>query len=240
MRLETRVIRQLVDALLLDHGGVHVGEEQLLAPPRRGLHDDVDTRGEVTQSVGERPLVEAGACAKADVGRGRRREPAWFAGFGKQRPHVRHGGRREDASRRDKGYDMGHGTAAKAGLKAVLIAGPTASGKSAIALAAAERLGGIVINADSMQVYRDLRVLTARPTAEDEARVPHRLYGFVDAAENYSAGRWCRDVETALDEAAASQRVPVIVGGTGLYFKALTKGLAAVPSIPADIRSRVR
>ena len=122
----------------------------------------------------------------------------------------------------------------------MLIAGPTASGKSAIALAAAERLGGIVINADSMQVYRDLRVLTARPTAEDEARVPHRLYGFVDAAENYSAGRWCRDVETALDEAAASQRVPVIVGGTGLYFKALTKGLAAVPSIPADIRSRVR
>src|SRR6185437_5853152 len=119
-----------------------------------------------------------------------------------------------------------------------LIAGPTASGKSAIALAAAEKLGGIVINADSMQVYRDLRILTARPTPAEEARVAHRLYGFVDAAENYSVGRWCRDMETALDEAAASKRVAVIVGGTGLYFKALTQGLAAVPPIPDDIRSR--
>ena len=122
----------------------------------------------------------------------------------------------------------------------MLIAGPTASGKSALALAVAERLGGIVVNADSMQVYRDLRILTARPAREDEARVPHRLYGFVDAAENYSVGRWCRDVEIVLDEAATSKRVPVIVGGTGLYFKALTKGLAAVPPIPHEIRSTIR
>jgi tRNA dimethylallyltransferase len=98
----------------------------------------------------------------------------------------------------------------------------------------------MVINADSMQVYRDLRVITARPTADEEARVPHRLYGHVDAAENYSVGRWLADVQPALDEARAGGRVPILVGGTGLYFKALTRGLAAVPPIPEDIRARIR
>ena len=123
---------------------------------------------------------------------------------------------------------------------AVLIAGPTASGKSALALALAETLGGVIINADSMQVYRDLRIITARPSPEDEARAPHRLYGHVDAGENYSVGRWCRDVAEALAGTAAQSRVPILVGGTGLYFKALTSGLAAVPPIPADIRTHVR
>jgi tRNA dimethylallyltransferase len=122
----------------------------------------------------------------------------------------------------------------------ILIAGPTASGKSALAVTLAARLGGVVINADSMQVYRDLRVITARPTPDEEARAPHRLYGHVDAAENYSTGRWCRDVADVLDEAARDRRVPIFVGGTGLYFKALTSGLAAVPPIPADIRADVR
>jgi tRNA dimethylallyltransferase len=122
----------------------------------------------------------------------------------------------------------------------VLIAGPTASGKSALALEVAESLGGVIVNADSMQVYRDLRVITARPTADDEARAPHRLYGFVDAAENYSVGRWRRDVGDALKEIGKQGRVPILVGGTGLYFKALTSGLAAVPPIPADIRTSVR
>ena len=123
---------------------------------------------------------------------------------------------------------------------AILIAGPTASGKSALALALAERLSGIVINADSMQVYRDLRIITARPTVEEEARAPHRLYGHVDAAENYSVGRWLADVQPVLDEARAAGRVPILVGGTGLYFKALTRGLSAVPPIPEDIRADVR
>src|SRR5215471_15577225 len=93
--------------------------------------------------------------------------------------------------------------------KAVLIAGPTASGKSALALDLAQKTGGIVINADSMQVYRDLRIITARPTIEDEARVPHRLYGHVDAAINFSAGAWVADVAEALQEARALKRMPI-------------------------------
>ena len=116
--------------------------------------------------------------------------------------------------------------------RAILIAGPTASGKSGLAMALAERLGGTVINADSMQVYRDLRILTARPTAEDEARVPHALYGFVSGAEAYSAGRYAVDVASAIAEARAAGRVPIVVGGTGLYFKVLLEGLSPVP--PAD------
>jgi len=124
--------------------------------------------------------------------------------------------------------------------KAVLIAGPTASGKSALALALAGEIGGTIINADSMQVYGDLRVITARPTAEEEARMPHRLYGRVDAAENYSVGRWLADVRPVLDEVRAARRVPILVGGTGLYFKALTQGLSSVPPIPEDTRAEVR
>jgi tRNA dimethylallyltransferase len=123
---------------------------------------------------------------------------------------------------------------------AILIAGPTASGKSALAMALAEKLGGAIVNADSMQVYRDLRILTARATAADEARVQHLLFGHVDAAVNYSTGQWLRDIGDVLAELKAQGRLPVLVGGTGLYFKALTSGLAAVPPIPADIREKVR
>jgi tRNA dimethylallyltransferase len=124
--------------------------------------------------------------------------------------------------------------------KAVLIAGPTASGKSALALELALAAGGVVINADSMQVYRDLRIITARPTHGDEARVPHRLYGHVDAAVNFSAGAWVSDAAEALEEAKAVGRLPIFIGGTGLYFKALTVGLSVVPPIPAEVREDVR
>lgn len=124
--------------------------------------------------------------------------------------------------------------------KAVLIAGPTASGKSALALELALSVGGIVINADSMQVYRDLRVITARPTPDEEARVPHRLYGHVDAAVNFSAGAWVADAAKMLEEAQAEGRLPIFIGGTGLYFKALTAGLSVVPPIPAEVRENVR
>jgi tRNA dimethylallyltransferase len=122
----------------------------------------------------------------------------------------------------------------------VLIAGPTASGKSALALKLAEKLGGEVINADSMQVYRDLRIITARPTVEEELSVPHRLYGHIDAAENYSVGRWCADAAAALGAARAAGRPAIVTGGTGLYFNTLTRGIAAVPPIPAEIRREVR
>jgi tRNA dimethylallyltransferase len=122
----------------------------------------------------------------------------------------------------------------------VLIAGPTASGKSALALQLAESTGGMVVNTDSMQVYRDLRVITARPSPEEEARVPHRLYGHVDAAVNCSAGHWVSDAAMVLAEARAQNRLAIFAGGSGLYFKALTRGLSAVPPVPAAIREAVR
>jgi len=124
--------------------------------------------------------------------------------------------------------------------KAVLIAGPTASGKSAVALELAQTHDAVIINTDSMQVYRDLRIITARPSPEEEARVAHRLYGHVDAAVNFSAGSWVADAALALGQARAQNRLPIFVGGSGLYFKALISGLSAVPSIPAQVREGVR
>ena len=119
----------------------------------------------------------------------------------------------------------------------LIVAGPTASGKSALALAVAAEFNGVVINADSMQVYRELRILTARPSPEDEARAPHRLYGVLSAAERCSAGRW-RDM--ALAEIAAARgagRLAIVCGGTGLYLRALVEGLSPIPDIPAAIRA---
>jgi tRNA dimethylallyltransferase len=124
--------------------------------------------------------------------------------------------------------------------KAVLIAGPTASGKSALAVELAQKTGGVIVNTDSMQVYRDLRIITARPRPEEEAMVQHRLYGHVDAAVNFSAGHWVADAAKALAEARAQHRAAIFVGGSGLYFKALTRGLSAVPPIPPELREGVR
>jgi tRNA dimethylallyltransferase len=123
---------------------------------------------------------------------------------------------------------------------AVLIAGPTASGKSALALSLAERLNGAIVNTDSMQVYRELRVLTARPSVEDEARVPHFLYGHVPVDERYSAGRFQEEAAAAFAEARAKKRVPIFTGGTGLYFGVLTGGLSPVPPVPEAVRNDVR
>jgi len=120
--------------------------------------------------------------------------------------------------------------------KAVLIAGPTASGKSAAALSLATALRGTVINADSMQVYRELAILTARPAEADMQLAPHGLYGTVSAREAYSVGRWLEDVAAAIGDAQGEGRVPILVGGTGLYFKALLGGLTLVPDIPVEIR----
>jgi len=120
--------------------------------------------------------------------------------------------------------------------RAVLIAGPTASGKSALALRLADALGGVIVNADSMQIYSGLRILTARPSAEDEARAEHRLYGHVDPARSFSVADWSDEVARVLIQLEERGRVPIIVGGTGLYFESLTKGLAPVPEIPQEIR----
>jgi tRNA dimethylallyltransferase len=136
--------------------------------------------------------------------------------------------------------DMQAGSQGQDVSKAVLIAGPTASGKSALALELAQKVGGVVINTDSMQVYRDLRVITARPTSAEEAQVPHRLYGHVDAGVNFSAGAWVTDATKVLAETRAAGRLPIFVGGSGLYFKALTRGLSAVPPIAAEVREAVR
>ena len=125
-------------------------------------------------------------------------------------------------------------------LDAVLIAGPTASGKSALAMELAEHLRGTIINADSMQVYAELAVLTARPSAADEMRIPHRLYGHVNVSERYSVGRFQEEAGAALEEARSSDRIAIFTGGTGLYFDALTKGLSPIPAVPVEIRESVR
>jgi len=122
----------------------------------------------------------------------------------------------------------------------LIVAGPTASGKSALAMDAAEDFDGVVINADSMQVYRELRVLTARPSAADEARVPHRLFGVLPAAERCSAGRWLKMATAEIETARADGRLPIVIGGTGLYLGALTGGLALIPEIPEDVRSEAK
>ncbi len=122
----------------------------------------------------------------------------------------------------------------------VVVAGPTASGKSALALAVAEQFDGVVINADAMQVYGALKVLTARPGPAEDARVPHRLYGLLPADQLCSAGRW-RDLAAAECEAAwAAGRLPIVVGGTGLYIRALIDGLSPVPEVPAAVRAACR
>lgn len=125
-------------------------------------------------------------------------------------------------------------------IAAVLIAGPTASGKSALALWLARERPSLIVNADSMQVYRDLRILTARPTPADEHHAPHRLYGHVDGAVNYSVGRYLADADAALREAQSQNLLPIFVGGTGLYFKALAQGLSEIPPVSAAIRDRIR
>ncbi|MFC7051707.1 tRNA (adenosine(37)-N6)-dimethylallyltransferase MiaA [Hansschlegelia quercus] len=139
----------------------------------------------------------------------------------------------------------------EAPVGSVLIGGPTASGKSALAVALARALGGAVVNADASQVYADLAVLSARPSVEDETVAPHRLYGHVDGAEVYGVGRWLADAtmvikdlsgtaEPGPQERKAGRSTPIFVGGTGLYFEALTTGLATVPEVPADVRARWR
>ncbi len=124
--------------------------------------------------------------------------------------------------------------------RALLIAGPTASGKSALALQRAAEQGGIIINADALQVYSDLRILSARPSPEDEALAPHRLYGHVAAEQPYSVAAWAAEARREMEAAWSQRLLPIVTGGTGLYFRALEQGLAPVPPIPEEVRSRWR
>jgi tRNA dimethylallyltransferase len=124
--------------------------------------------------------------------------------------------------------------------RVLVVAGPTASGKSSMAMDIADEFGGVIINADSMQVYEELRILTARPSEEDEARAPHRLYGVIAPSTNCSVARWrdmaVREVESVLD----TDRLPIVTGGTGLYIRALMRGLAPIPDVPSGIRDDVQ
>ncbi len=123
---------------------------------------------------------------------------------------------------------------------AILIHGPTASGKTALAIEVARRLGGEVVNADSMQVYRDLHVISARPTEEEMAGVPHHLFGHIDAAERYSTGEWLEEARAVIRKLELKGKRAIFVGGTGLYLLALTQGLSSIPPVPEDIRAEVR
>lgn len=140
-----------------------------------------------------------------------------------------------------KGIENSGRQAGKGRVKnAILIAGPTASGKSALALDLAERQGGVIVNTDSMQGYSVLDVLTARPSADDMARVPHFLYGHVHPSTAYSTGAWLRDVTLLIEQGVLSGRPAVFVGGTGLYFRALAEGISEMPDIPPSVRERWR
>ena len=123
---------------------------------------------------------------------------------------------------------------------AILIHGPTASGKTALAIALANRIGGEIVNADSMQVYSDLNTLTARPSAEELAAAPHHMFGHVDGASHYSTGHWLKEIRPVIADIRRRGKTPIIAGGTGLYLLALTQGLAEIPPIPEDIRADVR
>ena len=124
--------------------------------------------------------------------------------------------------------------------KIVLISGPTASGKSKFALKLAKKINGEIVNADSMQVYKQLKILTARPTIKDSKEVKHHLYGFINVTKNISTGEWLKLSKKKIEEIRKRKKIPIIVGGTGLYFKALTEGFVQIPNVPLRIRSKIR
>ena len=241
---KSRIGRELVDAFLADQGRIHIRNQEALLPISGRLDDDVDRLA--AERVLERGADGLERSGEEEIGGGAVIEPA---------PRI------ESADALRKARDMGIGEPRQTGIgdqrggdggrrheapraranqvrRALLIAGPTASGKSAAALALAERFGATVVNADSMQVYADLRILTARPTAEQERRAPHRLFGTIDGAVNYSAGRWARAAGEILAE--IGDRPVIFVGGTGLYLRALTEGLSEAPPTPEAVRAGIR
>ena len=124
--------------------------------------------------------------------------------------------------------------------KIILISGPTASGKSNFAISLAKKINGEIINADSMQVYKELRILTARPKQKDYQKIKHHLYGFLNVKKNFSTGQWLKLCQKKIKEIQSRNKIPILVGGTGLYFKALTDGLVKIPNIPLKVRNKIR
>ena len=251
LRANPETFGELVEHLVFDDRRFEIGDEQPFAAPRNRLHENVDLGGldqgarrlfssrrtsrlenEITGFTGGEPVrFDRGSQGCRD-GRGKARQARSAAEPGDQcedHPHQK-------ASYSRRRFRHKPTRANKEGAPVLIIAGPTASGKSALALQLAHTLRGTVINADSQQIYRDLRILTARPDASAEERAPHRLYGFLDAAERGSVADWRA---LALDEiamATSAGRLPILVGGTGLYFRALEHGLAPVPKIPERVR----
>lgn len=244
-RLDAEFGGEFVDTFLLDDGGIHVRNEELLAAAFRLLCGKVDFR--LAECRACRCLRRCRVAVKGDVAGFTFRQPHRFTGCGQGAPRcfdMRACKRRGFIAY--QGQDIFHRGNRKEPYvsvaigRAVLIAGPTASGKSALALAVAERFGGEIINADSMQLYREMRIITARPSREEEARVPHHLYGVTGATEPLSAGRWAVRAAERMREIADRGALPVVVGGTGLYLRALIDGLSPVPQIEADLREAVR
>lgn len=243
---------ELIEHLVLDDRRLHIGDEKAFAPLRQRLDDDIDWR-----------ITDCGACGllacrrigriENQIARLTRRKPDRAArgpcGIGGRRgetskpePAMRPGDQCKNDRHRLSSYPdhwRAHKRPAVPSGRAatvIVIAGPTASGKSTLALALADALGGVIINADSMQCYRDLRILTARPDDAAERQVPHRLYGFLDAGERGSVAHWRALALAEIAAATRARRLPILVGGTGLYLRALEKGLAPIPEIPDEIR----
>ena len=124
--------------------------------------------------------------------------------------------------------------------KVILLAGPTASGKSELAIKLAQHFNGEIINADSMQVYKEISILTSKPSIKDERIIKHHLYGFNSVKKNFSTGRWLKMTVKIIEKQLENKKMPIVVGGTGLYFKALTDGLVKIPNIPTNVRTEVR
>ncbi len=237
---------QLVEHLVFDDRRFEVGDEQPFAPAGRRLHQHVD-RGLADRRAHDLGDHLGGGGVDEDVAGLRRRQPHRLVCRGERAADgAREAGETGVGAGGDQGDDEAHRLSSydrsrfpdkpQDAPPVVVVAGPTASGKSALALALAEELGGTVVNADALQCYRDLAILTARPDAAALARAPHRLYGFLDGAVRGSAGGW-RDLAVAeIAGAVAAGRLPIVVGGTGLYLHALRHGLAPFPDIPEPAR----
>lgn len=234
-------VGKLVDAFLFDDGRIHVGDQQALAAVFR--RQDVDIHGNVlARAVCGEQHAFIGFFHGDVVGDARRQLAQNVMGkkLFKTRDAIAVDDRLGGIG--DHGQDIGHSSTEDLVRESqiIFIAGPTASGKSAAALALASLRDGEIINADAMQIYRDLRIITARPTPEDESCAPHRLYGVLDGAEACSAGRWARMAADAVRQALARGKAAILVGGAGLYFKALEDGLSPIPDIPGEIRGKAK